>query len=270
MPKNRIGIIGAGTIGSEIAKAVCSGEISGKIGGVYDIEWKKADKLAKNIGGIDPSKDFKSLLKNSDIIVEAASQDAVRKHIPAAIDAGKDVLIMSVGALMDKKLRDNIYNLTVKNNTKVYLPTGAVCGIDAIMAAKQGKVKKITLTTTKPPDSLEGVKYLKDKNIDIKKIKRKKVVYEGSAQEAARLFPKNINVAAIVSISSGSPVKVRIICDPKTRTNNHEIEVFGDFGRITTKTQNKPSKNNPKTSQLAILSAISTLKNINSNVKINI
>ncbi|NQV03924.1 MAG: DUF108 domain-containing protein, partial [Candidatus Omnitrophica bacterium] len=73
-----------------------------------------------------------------------------------------------------------------------------------------------------------------------------------------------INVAATLSLSGIGPrrTRVRIITSPKYTRNTHEVEVEGEFGRFFTRTENIPSEKNPKTSQLAIFSALAKLKEI--------
>ncbi|MDR0198372.1 MAG: DUF108 domain-containing protein, partial [Methanomassiliicoccaceae archaeon] len=118
--------------------------------------------------------------------------------------------------------------------------------------------------TTKNPNSLIGVPYLKEQGIDVGNVKKPTVIYEGPAREAVKLFPKNVNVAAAVSIMGigFDNTKVKIILDPDTRSNSHELIVKGEFGEMVSRTSNVPSPINPSTSHLAALSAISALKRI--------
>ena len=95
------------------------------------------------------------------------------------------------------------------------------------------------------------------------------MIFEGSALEAVKAFPANVNVAATLFLAAeGSEVWVNVVADPGIHVNRHEIEVEGDFGRISTKVENVPSPKNPKTSYLAALSAIATLRSIVEPVKI--
>ena len=129
-------------------------------------------------------------------------------------------------------------------------------------SASTGKIKTVTLTTRKPLKGLAGSPYLKEKNIDIEKIDRETLLYSGTARDAIKYFPQNVNVAVTLSIYGLGPdrTNVRIFTSPEYTKNTHEIEVEGEFGRLWTKTENLPSKANPKTSQLAIYSAIAKLK----------
>ncbi len=128
----------------------------------------------------------------------------------------------------------------------------------------------VKLTTFKPPKGLAGAEYIVQNNIDLEKIKRKTSIFKGTVVEAVAGFPKNINVAAVLSLA-GIGIKktqVEIVIVPTATRNSHQIEVEGDFGKITTRTDNQPSPTNPKTSYLASLSAIATISGIIKNVKI--
>ena len=126
------------------------------------------------------------------------------------------------------------------------------------------------MTTTKPPKALEGAPYIVKNKINLNTITTKTIIFEGSALEAVDAFPANINVAASLSIAGigAEKTKVKIVADPNTGKNMHEIVVEGVFGKLTTSTENLPSPNNPKTSYLAVLSAISMVKKIVGNVKV--
>jgi aspartate dehydrogenase len=154
--------------------------------------------------------------------------------------------------------------IAAQKNIKIYLPSGAVLGIDGIKAAKLAKVSEITLTTTKNPRAFKGNDYLKSRNIDIGKIKRAKVLFAGSAEEAVKYFPENINVASSIALAGigANKTKVKIVAEPKVNENIHMITVKGAFGEFQIKTKNVVCPDNPKTSYLAALSAIATIKKI--------
>ena len=175
---------------------------------------------------------------------------------------------MSTGALLDEDLFSSMLKVAKKNGRKIYVPSGAIVGLDNIKSASLESISEVTLTTRKPPKSLEGAPYIKQKGINLSLLKEPCVLYEGSAKEAVEFFPQNINVAASLSLASIGPerTRVRIIADPNIENIIHEIHVKGEFGEIYTKTINKPSPSNPKTSYIAALSAIATLRKISGNI----
>lgn len=265
----KFGLIGAGAMGTQIALAIDQGVVGGSLAAVFDLDEHALSTLVSKLEKKPAvAQSLEELFTHCEFIIEAASQQAVNLIIPKAIDAGLDVMVMSVGALVDPKLARQVFENAREKNVRVYIPSGALAGIDAVFAASFAKIDEITLTSTKPPKGLEGVKYLEENDVDVFALTEPVIVYEGMAYEAAALFPKNINVAAVASLAAAKPAKVRIICDPNTKSNSHQIRAVGNFGTIEAKTSNTPSPDNPKTSYLAILSAISTLSNITSHSKI--
>lgn len=264
----RIGLLGCGAIGTEIALAIDSGKIPAKLTHVFDFssdasrslvtKLKNQPEITQNVGLLAASP--------NDIIVEAASQDAVRDNALSILQNRKDLMIMSVGALLDESIFDIIVEGCKDFKKSVYLPSGAILGLDGIRSVKD-ELESVSLITTKSPISLRGAKFFETSTLDIEDIKESTTIFEGTARDAVRLFPANINVAALLSLAGlGSlNTKVRIIADPKTDKNTHEIEAKGKFGKFSIKVENVPSYNNPKTSRLAILSAIECLRAVCQN-----
>ncbi len=262
----RIGVVGCGAIGSEIARAIDNGEIKASISGLCDIDKSGADKLSGSLKSHPAIMSMDELAGNSDIIAEAAGVGAVEPLVNICVAKGIDLLVMSVGGL-----KPELFERFEGSKSSLYIPSGAVAGIDGLLAlAGAGEIETLTLTTTKPPAGLKGASYLEEKGIDLDGLKEPIVVFEGSPVEAIKHFPKNINVSTTISLATaaGDKMKVCLVADPNTKTNTHEINMVSAFGALNMKVENKPSPTNPKTSALAYLSAISLLKKITSNVKI--
>jgi aspartate dehydrogenase len=268
MAKLKVGLIGCGAIGMELAKA-CQDRLRNKANlyAVCDVDEKKADVLAKSLKGKVLVLKLDEIVRRTDLIVEAASASVSADVLSRCIKSKKDCMIMSVGGLVGK---EELLEVARKGGINVYIPSGAICGIDALKAACMGRVDSVRLTTRKPPKGLQGAPYLKEKNINIFDIKKETVIFEGSAEDAVKGFPQNVNVSATLSLAGIGAKKtiVRIVTSPAYTTNTHEVEISGNFGKITTRTDNVPSKTNPKTSELAILSAIATLKGITRSVRV--
>ena len=262
----KVGIIGCGTIGSELARAIDLAKINNSVlVSVFDIYTDVANKLASQLKTkVAVAKTIDEFLSNDmDIVVEAASQEAVRKYAKIVLEHDIDLMIMSIGALLDNRLYDELIDTAEKHNVKIYLPTGAIAGIDTIRSVRHMLVE-VTLTTTKNPRGLEGAPFFTKHKIDLKKIRKPTVIYEGKAVEAVKLFPANVNVAAVLSLAGigGNKTKVRIVADPESKMNIHEITAKGKFGEMHFQVKNLPSPTNPKTSYLAVLSAIECLRSI--------
>jgi aspartate dehydrogenase len=252
----RVALIGCGAIGSTIAQAVSRGSAGdARLVLLFDVEADKAKKLAGSIGA-KAAHEFSGILRSdAALVVEAASQAAVRDYAARVLAAGKDLMIMSSGALLDARLLARLLRAAKQGNARVYVPSGAICGLDAIKAAA-GRISGITLTTTKPPGSFGLM------------LRKRKVLFEGSAAEAVKRFPFNINVAATLSLAAGRAVRVRIVADPAAKRNTHEIVAKGAFGEILAKTSNVPFPGNERTSYIAALSAIRAIKNITGVMKV--
>lgn len=261
----RIGLLGCGAIGTEIAQAIDAGKIPAKLTHVFDFSRSSSERLVSLLKNKPVITENVGLLAASpvDLIVEAASQDAVRDNALSILQNRKDLMMMSVGALLDESIYDIIMDGCKDFNKHVYLPTGAIAGLDAVRAVRD-ELETLVLVTTKHPRSLEGAKFFETSKIKPDEIVNATVLYEGTAQEAVRLFPANVNVAALLSLAGLGSTKtmVKIVADPNTDKNTHEIEAQGKFGKFSIKVENVPSPTNPKTSRLATLSAIECLRKI--------
>lgn len=272
-----ISIIGCGAIGTDLALSIDQGHIkNGKLVSIFDEKKEKIESLITKLNNrsisvyTDFKKFYESLQSETDIVVECASQQAVKDYLLDLLKLNKEILLMSVGALVDKKFLSNVERDAIENNSKIHIPSGAIAGIDAIKSIKKN-IKTLQLTTTKSPQALDGAPFIINNKIDLKKIKRRKILFSGDAYDAVKFFPANVNVAAILSLSGigFKKTKVSVVVDPKIKINQHEINVKGEFGEMIITIKNKPSKSNKKTSYLAILSAIEYLNSLcNDGIKI--
>lgn len=254
----QIGIVGTGAIGSEVAKAAPTMPgVSGLI--LYDVRREAAERVAAEVGGsVVVATSLADVIERADIVVEAATVEAAREIVPDALRAGKHVLMMSIGALVDEEYFQAMRSLAAAHGGRLYLPSGAMAGIDGIKAGALGGLKSVTLVTTKPPKSL---------GVDVDKWT---VLFSGSAREAIELFPKNVNVAVCLSLAGlgADETWVQVVADPLAIHNEHKLIVEGAFGRLRLELMNLPHPDNPKTSFLASLSAIATLRRILDPVQI--
>jgi aspartate dehydrogenase len=264
----QIGLLGCGAIGTQIALAIDTGKIPAILTHVYDDSKEKSSSLAEKLRNKPEIVENAHLLSSNsvDIVVEAASQDAVKDTALSILQNKKDLMIMSVGALLDESIYDILSDACKDFKKTIYLPSGAIAGLDGIKSIKD-ELDSISITTTKHPISLKGAKFFENSKINLDEIQSVTSIFEGTAKEAVSLFPANINVAALLSLTGigSEKTRVKIIADPDTDKNIHQIEAVGTFGKMTFIIENFPDVNNPKTSRLAILSAIETLKKYCSN-----
>jgi aspartate dehydrogenase len=177
------------------------------------------------------------------------------------------MLIMSVGGLLG---REEWFREADEKGCRIYVPSGAIAGLDGIKSASIGRIESAELTSRKPVKALAGSKYVIDRGIQLDGMREDTVIFEGSAEEAARAFPATSNVAASLrlAVNPAAAVCVRVVAVPGGNENVHEIRVQGEFGRLVMRVENVPSKSNPRTSQLAAFSAIATLKNLTQSLRV--
>ncbi len=265
----KVGIVGCGAIGKELAFA-CQKKFVNEVTleAIADVDLSHARKLQNKLHPKPKILTTDALISHCDLIIEAAVPQAVYELAKKALSLGKDVMVMSVGGMLGRE--KEIFDLARDHRCCLYLPSGSVTGIDGLKAAKIGKIRRVMLTTRKPPHGFEDAPYVLKRRINLKSLKQEKVIFEGNAAEAVKGFPKNINVSATLSLAGlgAKKTEVKIIACPRSSMNVHEVHVQGDFGSFYTRTENYPSKENPKTSRMAILSAVATLERILMNVKI--
>jgi aspartate dehydrogenase len=266
-----VGIIGCGTIGTELALAIDSGRVkNASVVALFDGANKVALSLQYRLRNNNPRTftDFEEFIssssfRNADIIVESASQGAIKRFSKKIVENGKSLIVMSVGALSDPPFLSELLDIASHNSARIYVPTGAIAGIDAVRSVRH-LLDSVSLTTTKNPKALADAPFFNISGIDLFAITKKTLIYEGPAADAVKQFPTNVNVAAILSLAGIGleKTKVKIIVDPYTNINQHEIIATGKFGEMIVSVRNLPSPTNPKTSFLAILSAIECLRSV--------
>lgn len=253
----KVGIIGCGAIANIITTSIVPENNGIDIAYFFDKDIERAENLASLAGGVAVL-NFEDMLNDVDLILECAAPVSVKEYAPLVLKNGIDMIVMSIGAFMDKTFYTKILKIAKENNAKIHLPSGAIVGLDGIKAVAKFGLKEVSLITRKSPKSL-------GKDIDCEEI-----LFEGKASEAVKEFPLNINVAATISLACNKDIDVKIIVDPNVDRNVHEITAKGDFGEFKTTTMNYPCAANPKTSMLAALSAIRLLKSFNETISVGI
>jgi len=268
MKKIKVGLIGCGAIGARLAQSIQT-QFSEHAQLAYICEHRtdKARQLMRRIRSRAELADFDEAVEYSDFLIEAATPDTATHLIHKAVPLGKTLLIMSVGGLL------NVNDGWLKKypEASILCPSGALAGVDGVLAAREAGPIQVKLITRKPPIALEGAPYFKGKKIStLLKGKTPACVFKGTAIQAVQGFPKNINVSMILSLAGAGAAKTQVeIWTARGWTKNeHEIHVKGKFGEFVSRTVNVPSPDNPKTSYLAVLSAIAMMRKYFSSVKI--
>ena len=254
----RVGIVGLGTIGQALATAIDRGEVAVQLTAVHSRTVEKAQAFARTLCCVPEVVDLPGIIARCDLVIEAATQAALTVMAPHILEAGKDLMVLSVGALLD---HPEWPTLAARHGGRLYVPSGAIVGLDGLKGACAGRIDAVTITTRNPPQGLAGAPFVEADGFGVYAFHTATVIFEGSAREACKGFPANVNVAAAVSLAGIGPdrTRIRILVAPGSMRNMHDVEVEGEFGRLTTHIENVPT-DNPRTGKLAYLSAIAMLK----------
>lgn len=244
-PGMHVRLIGAGNIGSALA---AEADALGLTLEVADQVPERANQVAKanDAQVVEADAPFEGV----DLVIEAATQAVVQGPILDALREGVDALIMTTGAFTDPDLLVACRDAMEESGARCHVPSGGIVGLDGVKALALEPGAKVTLTTRKPPESLDGVEAGTDQE-----------VFRGSAKEAVDAFPKNVNVAASLVLAGLTP-EVRIVADPSLERNTHEVQVRSPRVNVRTRVASLPSEQNPATSQIAVLSARARLRRI--------
>jgi aspartate dehydrogenase len=261
-----IGIVGCGTIGQALLEAADAGKLSVRVAGVTSRTETTAREFLATMRNPASYLPLGQLIAAADLIVEAAGGSIVPTLAKQVFAAGKDLMVISVGALLDYP---EVMETARRTGCRLYLPSGAIAGLDGIKSACTGQITHVTMTTRKPPSGLEGAPHLVQNGISLAGLTEAKEVFSGTARQACQGFPANVNVSAAVSLAGIGPdrTRIRILAVPGLERNCHDIEIEGEFGRLHVQIENVPSEN-PKTGRLTALSIIRALQDATDPVRI--
>lgn len=202
------------------------------------------------------------------LVVEVAGHDGLAQHGADVLAQGIDLMVVSVGALTDADLLSSLQEAAEKGGGKLRIAPGAIGGIDAVAAAREGGIDRVSYTSRKPPAAWKGTPA--EEVCDLDALTEEAVLFEGPADEAARLYPKNANVAATIALAGAGfdGTEVRVVADPAASGNVHELDIAGAFGRMTLRMEGKPLPGNPKTSSLTAFCVLRGIRNHASAIEI--
>ena len=267
----RVALLGAGTIARLVLERVRGGELpgveivalAGRSGSA------RASALAREFGVSHAAGRAAMVAARPAAVLEAASHDAVREHLVALLEAGIHVVVLSVGALADERLRHAAEDAARRSGALLYVPSGGIGGLDALKAACAAGVDEVSIQVAKPPLAWKGVPYVAALGIDLDRLQGARTLFDGPAREGVPHFPQNVNIAAVLSLAGigWDRTRLKVVADPALTLNTHTIRVAGASGRFTVVLENVPAPENPKTSWLACYSALAALKAIQSPVR---
>ena len=257
----RIVIGSLGTVGLDVAQRIDAGIPGLKLQAVSALHRRRAQDRLKEFHTPIPVLPLPELAEAADVVVECAPSTVFRQVAESAIELGRVLIPISVGALIDNW---DLVEKAAKTGARINVPTGALVGLDAVRAAAQGTVSHVTIITRKPPAGLAGSSYLIRNNIQVDEITEPTKVFEGTARSGVAAFPANVNVAAALGLAGIGPdqTMLEIWADPRINRNAHSIQVEADSARMELKIENVPSKENPRTGRIVALSIIAALRRL--------
>jgi aspartate dehydrogenase len=255
----RVAIAGYGAIGRELVGRLACGVPGVKLTavGARDPVRVEAELRAKGLDVVAAEVD--ALEPHADLVVECAIAALLPAIATPFLRAGKEVVVLSASALLE---HPQLIDLAAEHGGTISVPTGALLGLDAVAACAEGEIAVVRLTTRKPVTGLLGAPGLGRSGIVLHADLAEPVrVFAGTAREAARDFPANLNVAVALSLAGigADRTQVEVWADPRVTKNTHTIEVVSDVAELTMTIENVPSEN-PRTGKITALSVVSFLR----------
>src|SRR3984957_7078134 len=264
----RVAVGGFGAIGTVVAEALDRGIEGLSLAAVSARDVERAKAAGEGFAHPVPVLPLDRLWEDADIVVECAPAAHLRDLAEPALAHGRSLITLSCGALLDNF---DLVELARRHGGRILVPTGALLALDAVQAAALGGgISRVQMITRKPPGGLEGAPYLVENQIRVTGLSKAKLVFSGTAREAARGFPANVNVAAALAMAGLGPDRtmIDIWADPAVDRNIHRIEVEADAARFSFQIENVPSLENPKTGRMTPLSVIALLRKLTSPLAI--
>lgn len=263
----RVAIAGLGAIGQSLARSLASGKVPGVVlAAVSARDHVKAKAFVQTLDVQVPVLTIEQLEPVADMVIECAPAALLSDIVSPFLKAGKSAIVLSVGALL---FNDHLRELANQHGGSIYVPTGALIGLDAVIAAAQGEIHSVRMITRKPPQGLKGAPHLEENKISVDGLTEPLKVFEGNARDAAKGFPANLNVVVALALAGVGPEKtlLEIWADPTVTRNTHSIKVDSDSARFTMTIENIPSEN-PKTGRIVSQSVIALLKKMRAGLKV--
>jgi aspartate dehydrogenase len=262
----RVGIAGLGTVGRGIAERLDSGLPPYRLACVASGRRERAQAYADGLASSPAVVRADQLADHADLIVECAPASAFRAIAAPVLHQQKKLVVLSVGALLDAW---DLVDLARAHGGEILVPTGALVGLDAVQAAAQGEIHAVRMVTRKPVKGLIGAPYIREHGLSVADVDEPVKLFHGSAREAIRGFPANVNVAVALSLAGVGPdrTELEVWADPALERNVHTIEVQADAASLRLVIENVPSEN-PRTGRITALSAIALLEKLASPLKV--
>ena len=269
----RVGVAGLGAVGYPVVAALARGSIPGlRLSAVSARDMARAASRLQAIGhpaAYVPIVSPRQLCEHADIILEALPPASFLEVAEPTLAAGKTLVALSATQVLESQ--EALLALASGSGGRIIVPSGALCGLDAVRAAAEGgHVRSVTMQTRKPPRSLQGAPLVAEQGIDLATLREPVCLYSGSVRAAARLFPANVNVAVALSLAGIGPdlTQYEVWADPHVSRNTHVVRVEADESSFELTVRGVPSEENPATGKLTPLSALATLRGLVATMRV--
>jgi aspartate dehydrogenase len=261
-----VGVVGLGAIGRRVCEALDAGLPGVRLAGATARTRDRAEAFLKSLGAPAPFLSLDELISVCDVVVECSTQAHLQEIAPKALGAGKDLVVLSCGALLG---RGDWVALAERNRCRILVPSGAIGGLDAVKGGAVGPITSVTMESRKAPAGWAGAPWVVQNRIDLDAIREETLIFEGPATAACPAFPANVNVLAALSLAGVGPERTttRIYAVPGLTRNTHRISVEGEFGSFQIEVRNVPSEN-PRTGRLSYLSTIALLRELGATLRV--
>ena len=257
---------GFGAVGKQVARCLDDGMAGVRLVAVSARDKARAARLTADFATPVPVLGLDELAGVADVVVECAPAHLLDTVAVSVLEAGKTLIVISAGALISS---NHLIDLASANGATIIVPSGALLGLDAVTAAAEGTIRSVRIVTRKPVGGLVGAPYVIEQGIKLEDLAAPLKLFQGSAREAAKGFPANLNVAAALGLAGLGPdrTEVEIWADPGVTRNIHLIEVSSDSADFTMTIENIPSQENPRTGKITALSVIAALRKLASPLR---
>lgn len=252
----RLGLIGCGAIGQDVMHAAHEGTLGPNIELVAVLARRpREDPLitsdADAFFGHDP-----------DAVLECAGHQAVRDHGVRCLEHGTDLVLTSIGALVDQELHERLVQAATRAGRRLTLASAGIGALDILAAAAVGGLTRVAMTVRKDPSAWYGTEA--EQLCDLASLQEPLTIFEGSARDGAARYPQNVNISAAVALAGLGldRTELSIIADPTIRSHVIEIEAEGAFGSFRFIEDVVPTEDNPKTGKLVAMALIKTIRQL--------
>ena len=263
----KIGIIGFGAIGFDVAKKLDQEKDQFNVIGVHS---RTKNKIIDKTSSFNSPLRYFSLdeiCKKSDVVIDCAPKEAFKEIIQKCLDYKTKLITVSGAGILENQ---EIINKAREHSTQIFLASGAIIGLDGLSAVSEGKVDYVKMITRKPPNALIKAKFVVENKIKLENLNEPKLIFSDNALEGARAFPANVNVAAAVGLAGvgAKKTQLEIWADPTLTKNTHTILVKSDSSNFKIEIENIQSVENPGTGKITALSVVATLRGMISSLKV--